>query len=81
MCMSKGKPVSPVAPDGMEIIFFYQCPRCGRHVPRVNPIEAAMAVCDSCGLSFPIIPVDEYGLQYIRIMLNNGKSAVDPDFM
>ena len=77
----KHKPVSPVPPDGMEIIFFYSCPNCGRHVPRVNPIEATMAVCDNCGTSFPIIPVDEYGIQFIRIMLHGGKSAVDSDFL
>ena len=77
----KDKPLSPVAPDGMELIFFYQCPRCGRHVPKANPIEATMAVCDSCGQSFPIIPVDEYTIQYIRIILNNGAAAIDSDFL
>ncbi len=75
------KPLTPVLPEAMEIIFFYPCPKCGRHVPRVNPIEATVAVCDSCGQSFPIVPVDEYGMQYIRIMLSNGKAAVDSDFL
>ena len=73
--------ISPVSPDGMEIIFFYPCPACGRHVPRANPIEITMAVCDNCGTSFPIIPVDEYDLQYIRIMLGGGRAAVDSDFL
>lgn len=75
------KPIEPVSPEGMEIVFFYPCPLCGRHVPRVNPIEATMAVCDGCGASFPIIPVDEFGLQFIRIMLHSGKAAVDSDFL
>ena len=75
------EPVFPVAPEGMELVFFYPCPACGRHVPRVNPVEVSMAVCDNCGKSFPIIPVDEYTLQYIRIMLANGAAAGDLDFM
>lgn len=75
------KPVSPVLPEAMEIVFFYPCPQCGRHVPRTNPIEATVIVCDNCAFSFPIVPVDEYALQYLRIILSNGKSVVDSDFM
>ncbi|MBQ7738444.1 MAG: hypothetical protein IJT59_02155 [Desulfovibrionaceae bacterium] len=75
------EPIVPVAPEGMEIIFFYPCPACGRHVPRANPIEVTLAVCDNCGKSFPIIPVDEYSLQYIRIILANGRATADLDFM
>ncbi|MBQ7606613.1 MAG: hypothetical protein IJU76_01330 [Desulfovibrionaceae bacterium] len=78
---ANAKPLSPVLPEVMEIVFFYPCPHCGRHVPKVNPIEATVAVCDNCKQSFPIVPVDEYGLQYIRIMLGNGKAAVDSDFI
>ncbi len=79
--MSKKKPVTPVSPDGMEILFFYQCPYCARHVPVVSPTQPGMIVCDSCRESFPIIPVDEYGLHYVRMMLAGGKAAVDPDFL
>ena len=75
------KPQTPVAPEAMEIVFFYACPKCKRHVPRINPIEATVAVCDSCGATFPIVPVDEYDLQYVRIMFGNGKAAADPDFL
>ncbi|MBQ3059034.1 MAG: hypothetical protein IJD16_01805 [Desulfovibrio sp.] len=75
------RPLTPVPPDGMEILFFYQCPHCGRHVPLVSPTEARMVPCDACGQGFPIIPVDEHGLQYIRIMLGNGRAAADPDFL
>ena len=35
------KPQAPVHPEGMEILFFYPCPHCGRHVPQVNPVAAA----------------------------------------
>lgn len=76
----KGRPQQPVPPDGMEILFFYQCPRCGRHVPLVSPTQPAMAQCDACGKPFPIVPVDERSLHYVRIMLAGGKAAVDPDF-
>ncbi len=40
-----------------------------------------MVSCDNCGFSFPIIPVDEHGLHYVRIMLAGGKAAADPDFL
>lgn len=77
----KARPLEPVPPDGMEILFFYQCPQCGRHVPLVSPTEPKMISCDGCGNSFPIIPVDEHGLHYVRIMLAGGKAAADPDFL
>ncbi|MBO4369258.1 MAG: hypothetical protein J5803_04065 [Desulfovibrio sp.] len=81
MAARSKKPIEPVLPDAMEVVFFYACPRCGRHVPRVNPVEATLAVCEGCGLSFPIVPVDEYGLQFVRIILGNGRAAVDSDFL
>lgn len=40
-----------------------------------------MVRCPGCGQPFPIIPVDEHGLQYVRIMLADGKAAADPDFL
>ena len=81
MAEKKKRPLTPVPPDGMESLFFYQCPQCGRHVPLVSPTEPRMVSCDSCGFSFPIIPVDEHGLHYVRIMLAGGKAAADPDFL
>ena len=66
------RPLEPVAPDGMELLFFYRCPHCLRHVPLVNPVEPRNVRCDGCGKQFPIIPVDEHGLHYVRIMLANG---------
>ena len=62
MAERNARPQAPVAPDGMEILFFYQCPQCGRHVPVVAPTEPRMITCDGCRASFPIIPVDEHGL-------------------
>ena len=75
------KPLEPVAPDGMELLFFYRCPHCLRHVPLVNPVEPRNVRCDGCGKQFPIIPVDEHGLHYVRIMLANGKAAANPDYL
>lgn len=74
------RPVVPVPPDGMELVFFYQCPNCGRHVPLASPTEPRMVTCDACHFAFPIIPVEEQGLHYIRIMMAGGKAAGDPDF-
>lgn len=74
------RPLQPVAPDGMEILFFYPCPFCGKHVPVVSPTQPSMVPCDGCGQGFPILPVDERSLHYIRIMLAGGKAAIDPDF-
>ena len=75
------KPIEPVAPDGMEILFFYQCPGCGKHVPQASPTEPRMVRCPGCGQGFAIIPVDEHSLHYVRIMLAEGKAAADPDFL
>lgn len=77
---AKQRPQRPVAPEGMEILFFYPCPHCGRHVPLLNPVQPALAQCDACKQGFPIMPVDERSLHYMRIMLANGRAAVDPDF-
>lgn len=80
--MRKGPSMlQPVSPDGMEILFFYGCPHCGRHVPVPSPVQPAMVQCDACRQAFPIMPVDERGMQFIRIMLGGGKAAVDPDFL
>lgn len=75
------RPIAPVAPDGMEILFFYKCPKCGRHMALPSPTEPRMLTCDGCRTNFPIIPIDEYGLHYVRIMLGGGKAAADPDFL
>ena len=28
------RPLEPVAPDGMELLFFYRCPHCKRDLPK-----------------------------------------------
>lgn len=81
MANPSDRPISPVAPDGMEILFFYKCPRCGKHVACASPTEPRLLACDACRMTFPIIPIDEHGLHYVRIMLAQGKAAADPDFL
>ena len=81
MATKPEKPINPVAPDGMEVLFFYKCPYCAKHVPIASPTEPRMLTCDGCRKGFPIIPVDEHGIHYIRIMLAGGRAAGDPDFL
>lgn len=75
------RPVAPVPPDGMELLMFYKCPQCGKHVGVAAPTEPRMITCDGCRTAFPIVPVDEHSIHYIRIMLAGGKAAADPDFL
>ncbi|MBD5640823.1 MAG: hypothetical protein HDQ91_00190 [Desulfovibrio sp.] len=75
------RPLAPVPPDGMEILIFYKCPHCGKHVGVASPTDPRMVTCEGCRMAFPIIPIDEHGIHYIRIMLAGGKAAADPDFL
>ena len=63
---SSSKPVMPVKPMGMEVIFLYQCPHCSREVPLIAPTRPAMTQCDACRKSFPIVPVDDRTLRYLK---------------
>ncbi len=74
------RPVNPVAPCGLELLFFYACPFCGRKVALLSPTQPALAECDACGKPFPILPVDARSVHYIKLMLANGRAAVDADF-
>ena len=79
--MSSQRPVQPVSPSGMELIFLYRCPHCGRKTALIAPTQPAMVPCDACRTPFPVMPVDEKTVQYVRVMMANGKAAVDPDFV
>lgn len=78
---NKLPPAEPVPPDAMELIVFYKCPHCGRHIGVPAPIEPRIINCDICHRGFPIIPIDEFGLHYLRIMTAGGKATADPDFL
>jgi DNA-directed RNA polymerase subunit RPC12/RpoP len=71
----------PVRPTGMELIYIYPCPHCGREVPFISPTRPDRARCDACRRTFPIVPVDERSNRYVKLMMANGHAAVDPDFM
>ena len=75
------KPLTPVKPDGMELLFAYSCPVCKRQIQVLNPIQASMARCDACGNHFPIVPVDAHTIRYMKIILAGGRAAIDPDFI
>ena len=75
------KPLTPVKPSGVEIIYLYPCPFCVREVPVIAPTKPAMAQCDACHKRFPIVPVDERSVSFIKIMLANGLAGIDPDFV
>lgn len=75
------RPLAPVPPDGMELLFYYRCPRCGRHMGVSSPTEPRMIRCENCHLDFPIIPVDDHTIQYLHIMLEHGRATADPDFL
>ncbi|MGE4299378.1 MAG: hypothetical protein AB7E47_15285 [Desulfovibrionaceae bacterium] len=75
------KPLTPVKPTGMELIYLYECPFCERKVPLISPTQPAMAQCDACSQHFPIVPVDDRGVRFVKVMLANGKAAIDPDFL
>lgn len=74
-------PLAPVKPVAMELLFIYPCPFCERQVPLLGPSQPAMAQCDACQQMFPVVPVDGYTSRFVKLMLNNGKAAVDSDFM
>ena len=75
------RPVSPVKPSGMELVFFYACPYCNRSQPTIAPLQPTLLTCDVCRQKFPIVPVDQRSVYYVRIMMGNGMAAIDPDFM
>lgn len=81
MVKKSKKPVGPVKPSGMEVIYLYPCPHCQREVPLISPTRPAMAQCDSCRMNFPIVPVDEKTVRYLKLMLAQGRASIDPDFL
>lgn len=75
------KPLEPVRPRGVELIYFYPCPFCDRDVPLVAPVQAGRARCEACGQQFPILPVDERTQHFIKIITHMGRAGINPDFV
>ena len=74
------RPPQPILPESMELVFYYRCPACGYRNPLISSTQPAMTRCVSCTHPFPVVPVDERSVHYVKIMLANGRAAVDPDF-
>lgn len=79
--MAKSKPVEPVTPSGMTVVFYYDCPACKAHLPMQAPTQPAVLTCPNCGQRFPIVPVDEATLQFMQIMTDDGRAAANPDYL
>ncbi|MDQ7831527.1 MAG: hypothetical protein RDU30_07340 [Desulfovibrionaceae bacterium] len=79
--MNPKKPLTPIKPTGMELVFLYACPQCGQAVPVASPVKPALAQCASCRTRFPIVPVDERTVNFVKLMTAGGKAAIDPDFV
>ena len=75
------RPVSPVKPKAVDLVFIYPCPFCGRELPMIAPTRAAIVQCDVCERQFPLVPVEERTVAFIKIMLGNGAAAIDADYM
>lgn len=73
--------VKPVAPCGMEVIFLYECPHCGQKNALISPINPSSVKCEHCRNIFPVLPVNERSIQYVKLMMGNGYSAVDLDYL
>ncbi|WP_027369744.1 hypothetical protein [Desulfovermiculus halophilus] len=71
----------PVKPEGMEIVYYYSCPSCGRKVPLLAPLKPAMAACDQCSTQFPVVPADARSVEFVKTMLNQGRAGIDPDYV
>jgi hypothetical protein len=81
MMSERKKPLLPVKPSGLELVFFYACPGCRRNLPVVSPTQPTMVRCEACGVQFPIVPVDEKGVRFMKLITASGNAAVDPDFL
>ncbi len=76
-----GRTQQPVAPSGMHLYFSYECPSCHRPTDVESPSQPGVIRCAWCGSRFPIIPVDPYVTDYVRIMTCDGKAAADADYL
>lgn len=74
-------PPAPVRPVKVELVYMYPCPHCGREVPLIAPTTPSRVRCDACREHFPIVPVDEKTLQFIKLMQAGGPAGIDPDFL
>lgn len=79
--MAKTKMPDPVAPCGLTLVFYYECPHCQEKIPVGAPTQPAVIRCPMCVKKFAIIPVDGYLEQYVEIMTDGGKAAANPEYL
>lgn len=77
----RNEPVQSVLPVGVELLFFYPCPKCGAKIPFVAPTQPSMTHCGECGHIFSLVPVDAHTVQYVKLILAGGKAAADPKYL
>ncbi len=75
------RPIEPAKPAAVELVVYYTCPYCRNECPVLSPTLPAMTMCSDCHKQFPIVPIDERTVQFVRIILANGPAAIDPDFL
>ncbi len=79
--MSQKKPLQPVKPIAMEIIYLYPCPFCNKKVAVSAPLQPSMIKCDGCFKPFPVVPADENSIKFIKLILDEGRAGIAPDFI
>lgn len=75
------RPIEPAKPLAFELVVYYACPYCLNHCPVLSPTQPTMAMCTDCHKQFPIVPIDESSMQFLRVIWANGPAAIDPDFL
>lgn len=80
MTKKQDKMWQPVAPSGTDLVAFYICPACQRKVSLIAPTQPGLAMCTACGTQFPFLPIDDCTVRFLKIMLDDGRACVDPDF-
>lgn len=76
------RPIEPAKPEGMELIFFYACPYCGRKILALatgRPFRWRVVIRAPKTFQFCLWMNAQY--VFAKLMLANGKAAIDPDFM
>ena len=79
--MKDKKDITPVKPEGIEIVVYYSYPFCSKKVPAVAPLEPTVIRCDGCNRQFPVVPCDDKSISFIKAILDYGQAVISPDFL
>ncbi|MDQ7032916.1 MAG: hypothetical protein Q9M37_09430 [Desulfonauticus sp.] len=69
-----------VHPTDMEIVLLYPCPKCGKKVPAIAPLEPENIKCTYCDHRFVAAPADEQDLDFLRLITANGRILINNNF-